>query len=93
VCDSYEEVVEAVSNGDADAGVLPSYVAGSMMRDIYYKLNLRVPFQLELDVPVKMLYNPRLFQRHTSYVECVNTYFTIVFSMNIRKYKVFVQVT
>ena len=85
-------MVEAVSEGKAQAGVLPAYIAGSMMMKIYYDLQLRVPFQLDLKAPVKMLYNPKLFNAYPAYVECVNTYFTIVFEMHIRKYKVFVQV-
>ena len=91
-CDSYEEVLKAVSNKEAEAGVLPSYVAGSMMIELYYDLELRVPFQLDLKVPVKMLYNPRLFQNNTKYVQCANTYLTVIFEMYIRKYKEFVQV-
>ena len=92
-CDSYEEVLEAVSTEKAEAGVLPSFVAGAMMIDLYYKLNLRVPYQLDLKVPVKMLYNPRLFQNDTVYVQCANTYLSVVFEMYIRKYKEFVQVS
>ena len=85
-------MLKAVSNKEAEAGILPSYVAGSMMLKLYYDLALRVPFQLDLKVPVKMLYNPRLFQNNTKYVQCANTYLTVIFEMYIRKYKEFVQV-
>lgn len=90
-CNSYEEVLEKVQNGEAFAGIMSSDIAGHLAIDIYKK-DLVIPFLKDISVPVKVLEPPELYHNDTAYMKCVNMYMQSGIETATRKYRKFVQV-